>query len=74
MGDLNSKRGRIESVVTRHQMVVIRALVPLAETFGYATSLRSLTQGRASHTLEFYRYQEVSAELADEIMGKTTVR
>jgi elongation factor G len=74
MGDLNSRRGHIESVGTRHQMVVIRALVPLAETFGYATSLRSLTQGRASHTLEFYRYQEVSAELADEIMGKTTVR
>ena len=74
MGDLNSKRGHIESVGTRHEMAVIRARVPLAETFGYATSLRSLTQGRASHSLEFYRYQEVSAELADEIMGKTTVR
>jgi elongation factor G len=74
MGDLNSKRGQVESVGTRQEMVVIRALVPLAETFGYATSLRSLTQGRATHTLEFYRYQEVSAELADEIMGKTTVR
>ncbi len=74
MGDLNSRRGHIESVGARHEMVVIRALVPLAETFGYATSLRSLTQGRANHTLEFYRYQEVSAELADEIMGKTTVK
>jgi elongation factor G len=74
MGDLNSKRGHVESVGTRHEMAVIRALVPLAETFGYATSLRSLTQGRATHTLEFYRYQEVSAELADEITGKTKVR
>jgi len=74
IGDLNSRRGHVESVGTRHEMVVIRALVPLAEIFGYATSLRSLTQGRATHTLEFYRYQEVSAELADEIMGKTTVR
>jgi elongation factor G len=74
MGDLNSKRGHIESVGTRSGMVVIRALVPLAETFGYATSLRSLTQGRASHTLEFNRYQEVPAELADEITGKTMVR
>jgi elongation factor G len=74
MGDLNSRRGQVESVGTRQEMVVIRALAPLAETFGYATSLRSLTQGRATHTLEFYRYQEVSAELADEIMGKTTVR
>ncbi len=74
MGDLNSRRGHVESIDTRHEMVVIRVLVPLARTFGYTTSLRSLTQGRATHTLEFYRYQEVSAELADEIMGKTTVR
>jgi elongation factor G len=74
MGDLNSRRGHIESVGTRSGMVVVRALVPLVETFGYATSLRSLTQGRASHTLEFNRYQEVPAELADEITGKTMVR
>jgi elongation factor G len=74
MGDLNSRRGQVESVGTRHEMAVIRVLVPLAETFGYATSLRSLTQGRATHTMEFHRYQEVSAELADEIMGKTRVR
>jgi elongation factor G len=74
MGDLNSRRGHIESVGTRSGMVVIRALVPLAEIFGYATNLRSLTQGRASHTLEFHRYQEVPAELADEVTGKTMVR
>jgi elongation factor G len=74
MGDLNSKRGHIESIGTRDEMAVIRALVPLAETFGYATSLRSLTQGRATHSMEFYRYQELPAELADQITGKAMVR
>jgi elongation factor G len=74
MGDLNSRRGHIESVGTRDEMVVIRALVPLAETFGYTTSLRSLTQGRASHTMEFYRYQEVPAELVEQITGKAMVK
>jgi elongation factor G len=74
MGDLNSKRGHIESIGTRDEMAVIRALIPLAETFGYATSLRSLTQGRATHSLEFYHYQELPAELADQITGKAMVR
>jgi len=74
MGDLNSRRGHIESVGTREGMAVIRALVPLAETFGYATSLRSLTQGRATHSLEFYRYQELPAELAEQITSKAMVR
>jgi elongation factor G len=74
MGDLNSRRGHIESIETRDEMAVIHALIPLAETFGYATSLRSLTQGRATHSLEFCRYQEVPAELADQITGKAMVR
>jgi elongation factor G len=74
MGDLNSRRGHIESFETRDEMAVIHALIPLAETFGYATSLRSLTQGRATHSLEFCRYQEVPAELADQITGKAMVR
>jgi elongation factor G len=74
MGDLNSRRGHIESVGIRDEMAVIRALIPLAETFGYATSLRSLTQGRATHSLEFHRYQELPAELADQITGKAMVR
>jgi len=73
MGDLNSRRGHIESIETHNEMAVIRALTPLAETFGYATSLRSLTQGRATHSLEFYQYQELPAELADQITGKATV-
>jgi elongation factor G len=74
MGDLNSRREHIESIETRDEMAVIHALIPLAETFGYATSLRSLTQGRATHSLEFCRYQEVPAELADQITGKAMVR
>jgi elongation factor G len=74
MGDLNSRRGHIESVGTRDVMSVIRALIPLAETFGYATNLRSLTQGRAAYSLEFDHYEEVPAELADQITGKAMVR
>ena len=74
MGDLNSRRGHIESVGARDVMSVIRALVPLAETFGYATNLRSLTQGRAAYSLEFHHYDEMPAELADQITGKAMVR
>ena len=74
MGDLNSRRGRIESVGARDVMSVIRALVPLAETFGYATNLRSLTQGRAAYSLEFHHYDEMPAELADQITGKAMAR
>jgi elongation factor G len=55
-------------------MSVIRALVPLAETFGYATNLRSLTQGRAAYSLEFDHYDEVPSELADQITGKAMAR
>lgn len=74
MGDLNSRRGHIESVGARDVLSVIRARVPLAETFGYATNLRSLTQGRAAYSLEFYHYAEVPAELADQITGKAMAR
>jgi elongation factor G len=74
MGDLNSRRGHIEHVGTRDVMSVIRALIPLAETFGYATNLRSLTQGRAAYSLEFDHYEAVPAELADQITGKAMVR
>ena len=70
IGDLNSSRGHIESVDSQGDMYVIRCLIPLSETFGYATRLRSLTQGRATHTMEFYLYQEVPAQLAEEIVEK----
>jgi len=74
MGDLNSRRGHIESIGTREEMSVIRALIPLTESFGYATTLRSLTQGRATHSLEFYHYQELPAEWVDQKIGKAMVR
>jgi len=74
MGDLNSRRGHIENIVIRDATVIIRALVPLAETFGYTTSLRSLTQGRATNTLEFNRYQELPANLAEQVTSKASYR
>jgi elongation factor G len=72
--DLTSRRSRIEAVETEGEMCAIHALIPLVESFGYATSLRSLTQGRATHSLEVCQYQEVPSELADQIRGKTTVK
>ncbi|MDD4859874.1 MAG: elongation factor G [Dehalococcoidales bacterium] len=72
IGDINSRRGRVEAMDPQGDTFIIRALIPLSESFGYATSLRSLTQGRATHSLEFYRYQEVSAALAEQIMEKST--
>ena len=67
IGDLNSRRGRIEAIEAQGEMSSIRAFIPLAETFGYATSLRSLTQGRATHSIEFYRYEQLPPVSADEI-------
>jgi elongation factor G len=70
IGDLNSRRGHIGHVDTSNGMSTIRALIPLAETFGYSTVIRSLTQGRATYSMEFDSYQEVSSELAQEIVIK----
>lgn len=67
IGDLNSRRGHIEGIETYGETCVIRALVPLAETFGYATVLRSLSQGRATYSLEFQHYRELPASLADKV-------
>jgi elongation factor G len=68
IGDLSSRRGRIEETNDRLQMKVIDARVPLAEMFGYATSLRSLTEGRGTFTMEFDEYQEVPVNIAQEII------
>ncbi|HVL82373.1 MAG TPA: elongation factor G [Actinomycetota bacterium] len=68
LGDINSKRGRIERVEARSGSQIIRALVPLAELFGYATDLRSRTQGRATFTPQFHSYQEVPDSVAREIV------
>jgi len=68
IGDLSSKRGRIEQMSDRAQLKVVDAKVPLAEMFGYATTLRSLTQGRANYTMEFDHYEEVPSHVATEII------
>ncbi|HAJ44910.1 MAG: Elongation factor G [Candidatus Azambacteria bacterium GW2011_GWE1_42_9] len=67
-GDLNSKRGKIEQMSERAMMKVIDAKVPLSEMFGYATKLRSMSQGRASYTMEFDHYAEVPENVAQQIM------
>ncbi|MBI2856720.1 MAG: elongation factor G [Chloroflexi bacterium] len=67
MGDLGSRRGQIEGMESRGGSALVRAHVPLAETFGYVTAIRSLSQGRATYTMEFEAYKEMPAELAKEI-------
>ncbi len=69
MGDLNSRRGRIMGSSERGNAKVVEGLVPLAPMFGYATDLRSMTQGRASYTMEFDHYEEVPASIASEIIA-----
>jgi elongation factor G len=72
IGDLNSRRGQIEEMGDRGQAKAISAKVPLANMFGYATQLRSMTQGRASYSMEFAYYNEVPRNVAEEIIGKGT--
>jgi len=76
IGDLNSRRGRIEGMGLRGTTQIIKSSVPLSEMFGYATELRSRTQGRGSFTMHFGKYEEVPGSLAEEIVskvqGKTT--
>ncbi len=71
MGDLSSRRGRIEGMEHRAGSQVIKAIVPLAEMFGYATHMRSSTQGRAEYSMHFARYEEVPRGEADEIIGRS---
>lgn len=71
MGDLNSRRGKIEGFNARRDAQVIKAHAPLAEMFGYATKLRSMTQGRAIYSMQFSHYSEVPKSIADEISEKT---
>jgi elongation factor G len=70
MGDLSSRRGRIGGMTQRAQAQVIQAQVPLAEMFGYSTTLRSMSQGRAVYTMQFAHYEEVPKAKADEIISK----
>ncbi|MCU1462272.1 MAG: translation elongation factor 2 [Acidimicrobiales bacterium] len=70
IGDLSSRRGKVEGMDQRGNSQVIRSQVPLAEMFGYATDLRSRTQGRATYTMQFHSYQEVPGSIAREIVAR----
>jgi elongation factor G len=70
IGDLTSRRGRVGNMAARGNAQVIDAQVPLGEMFGYATDLRSKTQGRATYTMQFAGYEEVPRTLAEEIVAK----
>ena len=70
MGDLNSRRGKIEGMNSRKDAQVVKAHVPLSEMFGYATQLRSMTQGRALYTMQFAFYEQVPRNIAEEIIEK----
>jgi elongation factor G len=70
MGDLNSRRGMVQGMEDAPSGKIIRAEVPLAEMFGYATDLRSATQGRATYSMEFSKYNEVPASIAEAVAKK----
>jgi elongation factor G len=70
IGDLSSRRGKVEGMEQRGASQVVRAQVPLAEMFGYATDLRSRTQGRATYTMQFHSYQQVPESISREIVAR----
>ena len=72
MGNLNSRRGRVESLEPLGNAQVVKASVPLSEMFGYATDLRSMTQGRVEFTMQFDRYDEVPQSIAAELTEAQT--
>ena len=74
IGDLSSRRGRIEGIDSHGDTRTIHCFIPLAETFGYATHIRSLSQGRASHSMEFYRYEELSPQMAQGVIARAKGR
>ncbi|MFH1703578.1 MAG: elongation factor G [Nitrospirota bacterium] len=70
IGDINSRRGKVQNIERRGNAQVIRAQAPLSEMFGYATDLRSMTQGRATYTMQFSHYEEVPKGVSEEIVAK----
>jgi elongation factor G len=70
MGDLNSRRGKVQGMQVRGNTQVIDCEVPLSEMFGYATDLRSMTQGRAMYTMEFHHYARIPNNIAESILNK----
>jgi elongation factor G len=71
VGDLNRRRGQIQNQESSGSTIIVRALVPLKEMFGYISHLRSMTKGRASFTMQFHHYDPVPRNIADEIMAKS---
>jgi elongation factor G len=74
LGDLSARRGRVEGLEKRGSTQIIRSVVPLAQMFGYATDLRSRTQGRASYTMHFLRYEQAPQAVADEVIARVQGR
>jgi len=74
LGDINARRGHVIDVETYGTLQIIRCQLPLAETFGYTTELRSMTQGRANHTMEFEEYAPVPPHIADKLGARAKVR
>jgi elongation factor G len=72
IGDLNRRRGRVEGMESRGNAQVIKAHVPLSEMFGYATDVRSMSQGRANYTMQFDRYEEVPPNIAEKVVESRT--
>ena len=70
MGDISSRRGRVTGMDMHAGLHSIDGIVPLSEMFGYATDLRSKTQGRGTYTMQFAQYEEVPANIADKILGR----
>ncbi len=70
IGDLNSRRGQIQGQDMRGNAVVINAMVPLANMFGYVNTLRSMSQGRANYTMQFDHYEQVPSNVAAEVQAK----
>jgi elongation factor G len=69
MGDLSGRRGKIQGTENQGRFALISAVVPMAELYKYSTHLRSMTQGRGSHTREFSHYEEVPREIAEKIIA-----
>jgi elongation factor G len=72
IGDLNGRRGRVEHIEARTGLQVISSRVPMAEMFGYATDLRSATQGRGNYSMHFYRYEEVPKGIGEEVVARVS--
>ena len=70
IGDLSSRRGQVEAIENHGDTSTLHGILPLANTFGYATDLRSMSQGRATYSMEFKQYQELPANLAEEIRAE----